>query len=256
MNSLVPGMKARSDSHNSAFRPSKTDAVLYLPPNQRRPDHLPRVLPRGVPVAYAPSLTMLGTEIDEKLAFSPHIARTAERAAVALRGVGLRARRGAGLAPRWARQVVVACVLPRLAWASAAWFDPASGTDQVSPLVTRTTAGEALAVEAGLQPVRLRLQKSLFRLARCAIAALPSHPLHRRTLLPDPIAPWALEPAINACIDQTKEKACEMHLAKISSLPSESILVYSDGLLLDGRAGAGVVSRVVLEDDEDGEGLL
>ncbi|BGP43092.1 hypothetical protein JCM10449v2_007110 [Rhodotorula kratochvilovae] len=161
-------MKARSDSHDSAFGPSKTDAVLYLPPNQRRPDHLPRVLPRGVPVAYAPSLTMLGTEIDEKLAFSP--------------------------------LVPLHCAL--LAF----------------PLLTPT-----LCVE---------------------------------TLLPDPIAPWALEPAINACIDQTKEKACEMHLAKISSLPSESILVYSDGLLLDGRAGAGVVSRVVLEDDEDGEGLL
>ncbi|BGP41014.1 hypothetical protein JCM10449v2_004982 [Rhodotorula kratochvilovae] len=106
--------------HCVAFEPTKTDAVLSLPPTRRHPANPPRVVLRGVPVAYAPSLTMLGTEIDEKLTFGPHIARTAERAAVTLRGVGLLTCRRADLAPRWARQLVVACVLPRLVWASAA----------------------------------------------------------------------------------------------------------------------------------------
>ena len=196
---------------------------------------------------------MLGTEIDEKLTFGPHIARTAERAAVALRGVGLLKRRRAGLAPRWARQLVVACVLPRLVWASAAWLDPAIGTDRVSPLVcvwkeacacvcggTRTAAGEALAVEAGLQPVRLLLRKSLFRLALRALAAPASHLLHHRvrlaratptavhagplhctliafpllapdlnaeTLFPDPFAPWAPDPSLDASTRQRRRRS-------------------------------------------------
>ncbi|BGP44108.1 hypothetical protein JCM10449v2_008171 [Rhodotorula kratochvilovae] len=178
---------------------------------------------------------MLGTELDEKLTFGPHIARTASRATAALRGL------------------VVACVPPRLVWASAAWFDPASAADKVSPLVrvwkeacalvcggARTAAGEALAIEAGLQPVRLLLRKSLLRAALRALAAPPAHPLHQRArlalaspaavhagplhraftayplltpdlkveaLLPDPVAPSAPEPALDVRIDDTKETA-------------------------------------------------
>ncbi|BGP49146.1 hypothetical protein JCM10450v2_005028 [Rhodotorula kratochvilovae] len=101
--SLLPWPELRLDEPVSvAFEPTKTDAVLSLPPTRRHPANPPRVVLRGVPVAYAPSLTMLGTEIDEKLTFGPHIARTAERAAVTLRGVGLLTCRRAGLAPRWA----------------------------------------------------------------------------------------------------------------------------------------------------------
>ncbi|BGP49317.1 hypothetical protein JCM10450v2_005202 [Rhodotorula kratochvilovae] len=189
MTSLIPGMEAGSDSHDSVFAPTKTDAVLFLPPNRHRPAYPPRVVLRGVSVTYAPSLTMLGTEINAKLTFGPHIARTAEHAAIALHGVGL---------------------------------------------LTR------------LQPVRLLLRESLFRLALRAIAAPPSHPLHHRALMP----------ALDVRIDYTKEKALETHLAEISSLPSESLLVYSDGSLSDGRAGAGVVSRAVLLGEEEVEGIL
>ncbi|BGP39678.1 hypothetical protein JCM10449v2_003629 [Rhodotorula kratochvilovae] len=149
MNGIVPGMERWSDAHDSAFKPSKTDTVLFLPLTRKRPIAPPRVVLRGVPIAYAPSLTMLGTESDEKLTFGPHIARTASRATAALCGVGLLARQRAGLAPRW-------------------------------------------------------------------------------------------------------ETALAAHLTEIAALPSGSLLVYSDGSLLDDCAGAGVAPRVVLDGGEAG----
>ncbi|BGP43754.1 hypothetical protein JCM10449v2_007806 [Rhodotorula kratochvilovae] len=120
-----------------------------------------------------------------------------------------------------------------------------------------------------------RRQASLLARLRLDCAPLNAHlartrPLHRaltafpllapdlnaETLLPDPVAPWAPDPTPDVRIDETKEKALEAHLAEIAALPSESLLVYSDGSLLSGRAGAGVVSRMVLDGEEEGDELL
>ncbi|BGP49145.1 hypothetical protein JCM10450v2_005027 [Rhodotorula kratochvilovae] len=77
-----------------------------------------------------------------------------------------------------------------------------------------------------------------------ADSSLPAPRTDVETLLADPIAPWALKPALGVRIDDTKEKALGTHLAGISFLLSRSLLVYSDGSLLNGHAGAGIVSRV------------
>ncbi|BGP41013.1 hypothetical protein JCM10449v2_004981 [Rhodotorula kratochvilovae] len=77
-----------------------------------------------------------------------------------------------------------------------------------------------------------------------ADSSLPAPRTDVETLLADPIAPWALKPALGVRIDDTKEKALGTHLAGISFLLSRSLLVHSDGSLLNGHAGAGIVSRV------------
>ncbi|BGP46380.1 hypothetical protein JCM10450v2_002224 [Rhodotorula kratochvilovae] len=150
----------------------------------------------------------------------------------------------------------------------------------------RTAAGEALAVEAGLQPVRLLLRKALFRLAVRALTTPPPHPVHHHarlaraapatvhagplhravlafpllapdldveTLLPDAVVPWALKPALNLRIDETKEKALTTYLTEISGLLSGSLLLYSDGSPLNSCAGAGVALHVVLKGGEAGK---
>ncbi|GAA5920686.1 hypothetical protein JCM6882_006532, partial [Rhodosporidiobolus microsporus] len=69
---LVPGLEEWSDSHFSAFEPSKTLVTIFTPRNTKLPSPLPHIILRGVELAYSPSLTMLGTILDEHLTFAVH----------------------------------------------------------------------------------------------------------------------------------------------------------------------------------------
>ncbi|KAJ8294879.1 putative RNA-directed DNA polymerase from transposon BS [Rhodotorula toruloides] len=191
MNSLVPKLETWSDSHSSAFEPTKTEATIFLPSSRAMPPNPPRVILRDHRIEFKPTLTMLGTKLDSQLTFRDHITACAARATTSTTAISLLARSKAGLAPKWTRQLVVACVWPRLMWSAAAWYDPARGKDKTKELkaaaqaVTggfRSAAGEALEIEAGLLPVHLQLQNQLFRLALRALSASPSHPLHHRAL--------------------------------------------------------------------------
>ncbi|GAA6058155.1 hypothetical protein NBRC10513_007298 [Rhodotorula toruloides] len=194
MNKLVPHLERWSDSHSSAFEPTKTEATIFLPPNHAAPVNPPAVVLRNHCIEYKPFLTMLGTKLDSSLSFRNHISACAARATVSTSAIALLARSKAGLAPKWARQLVEACVLPRLLWTLAAWFDPAKGKDKTRMLARvwkmaamvvtsrfRSAAGEALEIEAGLLPIHLQLQNQLFCLALRALSAPRLHPLHNRT---------------------------------------------------------------------------
>ncbi|GAA6045615.1 hypothetical protein NBRC10513_005033 [Rhodotorula toruloides] len=193
MNELVPKLESWSDAHSSAFEPTKTEATIFLPSARTMPKKPPPVILRGHHIEFKPSLAMLGTKLDSRLSFRDHITTYAARASVSTTAISLLARSRAGLAPKWARQLVTACVLPRLMWAAAAWADPARGKEKTRELVRvqktaamaitgsfRSAAGGALEIEAGLLPIHLQLQHQLFRLALRAPAALPTHPLHHR----------------------------------------------------------------------------
>uniref|UniRef100_A0A0K3CQZ3 BY PROTMAP: gi/342319148/gb/EGU11098.1/ Pol-like protein [Rhodotorula glutinis ATCC 204091] n=1 Tax=Rhodotorula toruloides TaxID=5286 RepID=A0A0K3CQZ3_RHOTO len=134
MNKLVPHLERWSDSHSSAFEPTKTEATIFLPPNHAAPVNPPAVVLRNHCIEYKPFLTMLGTKLDSSLSFRNHISACAARATVSTSAIALLARSKAGLAPKWARQLVEACVLPRLLWTLAAWFDPAKGKDKTRML--------------------------------------------------------------------------------------------------------------------------
>ncbi|GAA6058001.1 hypothetical protein NBRC10513_007309 [Rhodotorula toruloides] len=194
MNRVIPRLEEWSDSHSSAFEPTKTEATIFLPPARELPDDPPPIILRGLQVKYTSTLTMLGAKLDSRLLFRDHIAACAARASASTTTITLLTRSKAGLAPKWARQLVVACVWPRMMWAAAAWYDPAKGKDKTRELVRvqkkasmavtggfRSAAGEALEIEAGLLPTHLQLQNHLLRLALRALAAPPSHPLHART---------------------------------------------------------------------------
>ncbi|GAA5976976.1 hypothetical protein JCM10908_005699 [Rhodotorula pacifica] len=88
-NQLMPALEEWSKTHLSDFEPSKSDAVLYTPHNKKVSASLPDVVLAGSPIPWSPSLTMLGTIIDEKLTFEPHVAACASKASIALTGVRL-----------------------------------------------------------------------------------------------------------------------------------------------------------------------
>ncbi|GAA5858754.1 hypothetical protein JCM9279_001441 [Rhodotorula babjevae] len=148
------------------------------------------------------------------------------------------------------------------------------------------SALEALEVEAALPPVQLLLDAAVHRVGLRALSAAPTHPLHARvararshlphrphqcsplhralhgfpdtlprtlvveTLLPEPVAPWEADPLLPAVVAKNKDKAKETHLALLQALGPDDLVGYSDGSLIDGRAGAGWALRAVFEGEE------
>ncbi|EGU12008.1 Pol-like protein [Rhodotorula toruloides ATCC 204091] len=134
MNELVPKLESWFDAHSSAFEPTKTEATIFLPSARTMPKKPPPVILRGHHIEFKPSLAMLGTKLDSRLSFRDHVTTCAARASVSTTAISLLARSRAGLVPKWARQLVTACVLPRLMWAAAAWADPARGKEKAREL--------------------------------------------------------------------------------------------------------------------------
>ena len=139
----------------------------------------------------------------------------------------------------------------------------------------------ALEVEAALPPVDLLLDAAVHRVGLRALSAaharvararahLPHQrhlrsPLHRalhgfpdtlprtlvlETLLPEPVAPWEADPLPPAVVAENKDKAKETHLALLADLGPHDLVGYSDGSLIDGRAGAGWALRAVFDGEE------
>ncbi|GAA6025607.1 hypothetical protein JCM10207_001484 [Rhodosporidiobolus poonsookiae] len=193
---VVPALEGWSEAYQSAFEPAKTFVTLFSPRSRRLPpDPLPPAVLGGVPLAYSPSLVMLGTTLDSRLTFREHIARCVEKASTAAAGVRLLAGAKAGLAPKYVRRLVEAVVMPRLLWMGEIWFDlrrktVSKGLEGVQRscclAVTgayRTTSLAALQVKANLPPLDLVLRRRCFALALRALSATPTHPLHARARL-------------------------------------------------------------------------
>ncbi|GAA6025381.1 hypothetical protein JCM10207_001368, partial [Rhodosporidiobolus poonsookiae] len=193
---VVPALEGWSETHQSAFEPAKTFVTLFSPRSRRLPPepHPPVVL-GGVPLAYSPSLVMLGTTLDSRLTFREHVARCVAKASTAAAGVRLLAGAKAGLAPKFVRRLVEAVVTPRLLWMGEVWYNlrrktVSKGLEGVQRscclAVTgayRTTSLAALQVEANLPPLDLVLRRRCFALALRALSATPTHPLHARARL-------------------------------------------------------------------------
>ncbi|GAA6052734.1 hypothetical protein NBRC10513_006807 [Rhodotorula toruloides] len=54
MNSMVPKLEDWSNSHSSAFKPTKTEATIFLPPNRAMPKNPPPIILRNYRIEYKP----------------------------------------------------------------------------------------------------------------------------------------------------------------------------------------------------------
>ncbi|GAA5961153.1 hypothetical protein JCM10213_008289, partial [Rhodosporidiobolus nylandii] len=145
-----------------------------------------------------------------------------------------------------------------------------------------SAARETLEVEAGLAPLEHRLALTHLKLALRALSAPPSHPLHLpaqlalarpspphpsplhaalaspllprllriEPILPDPVAPWEEEPAVAIVIAESKEASVALHERAAAAAEEGDVLVYTDGSLMEGETGAGVVFEVRSEGGE------
>ncbi|CDR48850.1 RHTO0S21e00144g1_1 [Rhodotorula toruloides] len=142
----------------------------------------------------------------------------------------------------------------------------------------RTTSLAALEVEANLLPLDLRLTHQVlrlalrlasspsdsalharFRLARPAMPAKHPSPIHlalhsfpallqpRTRVEPiaySPLAPWASPPRCRLVVDVSKEASVKSHGREVLALDAAGgLAAYSDGSLLESRAGASAVVR-------------
>ncbi|GAA5960776.1 hypothetical protein JCM10213_004816, partial [Rhodosporidiobolus nylandii] len=139
-----------------------------------------------------------------------------------------------------------------------------------------TAAREALEVEAGLPPLEHRLALTHLKLALRALSPPPSHPLHLPTqlalarpspphpsplhaalaspllppllrvepILPDPVAPWEEEPPVAILIAKSKEESVKLHERAAAAAGEGDVMVYTNGSLMEGETGAGVLFEV------------
>ena len=132
----------------------------------------------------------------------------------------------------------------------------------------------ALEVECFVLPTELRLSRNSFHLATMLMAYTPSHPLFEITELAksnlsskspiarilsaagltdiemesishSPTPPWSTLP-IKITIHESKELATEEHLKllELTSTSNDYMLFYTDGSLMKGMSGAGMVCRI------------
>ncbi|GAA5960217.1 hypothetical protein JCM10213_001329 [Rhodosporidiobolus nylandii] len=181
---------------------------------------------------------MLGTVFDAQLTWLPHVRSVSHKALLALNAVAVILGARNGLRPELARQLVEALVFSRLLWMAG----------------------------CGLMPVTHRLNLALLKLALRALSAAPAHPLHHPTSLalarPRPPHPATLHRAlaspllpshVEIAIAASKEEAVELHERERAAEEAGDVALYTDGLLMDGWSGTGVVLRV--KGEREGEDL-
>ncbi|GAA6043834.1 hypothetical protein NBRC10512_000592, partial [Rhodotorula toruloides] len=231
---IVPGLEEWSATHQSLFEPLKTLITRFSPARDRSPDD-PKVVLCGEELELSSALGMLGVTIDERLTFKQHMASCASKASKAL----------------YVRRLVEAVVLPRLTWCAAAWYKPGTTVSKTlkqvqkaaACIVTggyRTTSLAALEVEANLLPLDLRLSHQVFRFA-----------LRLASIQYSPVAPWSSPPHCQLVVAASKEESVALHGREVRALDvAGGLAAYSDGSLLESRAGASAVVRFGKEGDE------
>ncbi|SCZ93243.1 BZ3500_MvSof-1268-A1-R1_Chr6-2g08553 [Microbotryum saponariae] len=131
-NEAMRKVEAWSASHSAQMDPNKSH-VLEL--TQRMGNALlPPIRLLDTTIPRSETATLLGVRLDDKLRFHAHVSGSAERGSAALNA--LRALSGSrrGINARYIRQAVIACVHPRLDYASTVWFKPGQTKDLVAML--------------------------------------------------------------------------------------------------------------------------
>ncbi|GAA6045055.1 hypothetical protein JCM8097_004349, partial [Rhodosporidiobolus ruineniae] len=183
------------------------------------------------PSPYSSSLTMLGTVIDERLTFEPHVALCAAKASTALNGVSALLSARSGVTMQTALETAAALLGLR-----------ALSAPPSHPLHTPTRLAAATPAPKYPSPLHTAL----------ASPFLPSFPQPLEQLDPEPVAPWIARPALLVDGVTAEDKAVERHNRILDNLQDDGMVAYTDGSETGGWSGAGVAVRVA----KTAEGVL
>uniref|UniRef100_A0A0K3CQ65 BY PROTMAP: gi/342320283/gb/EGU12224.1/ Pol-like protein [Rhodotorula glutinis ATCC 204091] n=1 Tax=Rhodotorula toruloides TaxID=5286 RepID=A0A0K3CQ65_RHOTO len=208
MNNLVPNLEAWSDSHSSAFEPTKTEATIFLPSARPIPAKPPQIILRGHRIEFTPH----------------HAAHPLEGRAQAETCPSTR-----GRLCRPAAVVGGSSVLDRAVFRLGLRALSAVPSHTLHNRISRARRSPATRHHS---PLDRALD---FQLLSNALV----EPIH-----PDPIPPWSPNPAPPVTLARGKETGTYEHCQLIKSLPAGSLFVYSDGSMGEsGFVGASMAGR-------------
>lgn len=173
--------------------------LCHFTRNDDRYEPLPLIIGSHV-IQPSETVKYLGLILDRKLRWKQQVEKALAKGTSALLAVSRLARSTFGLQQKYARQLFISVVVPRMEYGLAVFYEPVRMQDngrrrgsvgvarrfgQVQRLAARlitgafkTTSGEVLDIHAGLLPVDLRMNRSVFN-AAARLACVPKqHPLH------------------------------------------------------------------------------
>ncbi|KAL5611480.1 uncharacterized protein BROUX77_001636 [Berkeleyomyces rouxiae] len=224
------------------------------------------------------TLRWLGVRWSRNLSFVPHIRDVAQRTAPTIRGIQILSGCWKGAPVKGALTAVRSCVVNKLAYAAAVWWNHGAGTTsqprglkQAVALLDRTVRRGLRAalplycttpcaiynLASGFPPMSFVLDSRLGSAGLRATLAQPNHPLgttatnwgrigRLKMLLPHSLAtnypaPFTGAPASSRPhLQGDKKAAAAAHLALVRSSSPSDLWIYTDGSKLgEGRVGAG-----------------
>ena len=187
IHSFLPRVSKWSRDHSSEMEPTKSHVIAFFNTDTHP---LPPIFLDEIEIPQSRSLTLLGVILDAKLNFNEHIKATVVNGEKALNGIRCLSASTRGINLPLTRQLVIACVLSRLDYASTVWFKPGSTKEHTRALarvqlaaVQLITGGlkqaglAALEFESFLLPTELRLLRRSTRMAARLLTLPISHPL-------------------------------------------------------------------------------
>lgn len=177
----------------AVFEGAKGEATIFEPVNKT--DDLDGEAPepimlQGQAIPYVDQPTYLGYKLDKRLNPKAHVTYCARRAAQAMAAVGKLTSSRFGIRAGAMRRLYEACIVPRMLYASAAWYSVGRCKGHMKHLeaVQRVAAAKitggwkssglaALEVAADLLPIELRLQRRSFDFAMRLCSADEDHPI-------------------------------------------------------------------------------
>jgi ribonuclease HI len=274
-----------------SFSPSKSELLHCLPRDSKAKAkdlcHHPPLTINDRTIQPSRSIKYLGVHIDESLTFKQHAIASASHAKAALGALLFLRHQGNGIPVYIAWHLILTVILPKMLWASPAWW---TGSDRVlSPLsVIYNTAARCatglppstqithLLTCAHLPPLNTYLDylsarytiRLLFLHARHSLSGLPTTPhcpisapgtsrlkdlikhLTTGRLEDRSVAPITFNVDMAPAINLNKhDEPARRHSSWVSSLPIGTFLLYTDGSKLDnGQVGCGAATYEITGD--------
>jgi ribonuclease HI len=263
-------IQAWGQDNGILFAEEKTE-LQYFTPGQRK-NQAPGPIQAGAHIVQPNQVTRwLGIYFDQNLTFRDHVRRACARARKITEHIKGLCGTTYGASPGPLRQVVQGCALATLFYGSETWYNDrlrASSISEVQKTLNHaaravlpvycTTPTAALARETGWPPAQAWLIRAHDRLAARIATVEASHPLRARWerpvlrwirrrqdiqigphLPPPPWDPPHREQARRAVCAQGREAGPGPSLTWAKAVPVLDLVVYTDGALREGQAGAG-----------------